>query len=337
MKKIIMLTIVITLIFSGMAQAQFSKRGTSGAQFLKIGVGARAQGMAGAFTAIANDASAIYWNPAGVAKVQQNEILFSYTDWFADISHTFVGFVYKSATLGNFGFSLTALTMGQMEVTTTEDPQGTGTYFNASDFAVGITYAKNLTDRFAFGVKMKLIRESIWDMSATGIAVDLGTIYEIGFNGLKLAMNMANFGPELRFTGSSLLTQYNAFPEAGNVAPVDANMKTNPYPLPMTFRFGLSYDWNQIGEKVGVLGSVEFVKTNDRAEAVIIGAETKLLEMFFLRAGINTVQEEELEEGFSAGVGMSFNVGSNKGTFDYAFTDFGRLQSIHRFSFAFSF
>ena len=154
---------------------------------------------------------------------------------------------------------------------------------------------------------------------------------------LKLAMNMANFGGEMKFSGSGLLTQYNAFPDAGNVGPVDANIKTTPYPLPMTFRFSLSYGWDPFGESVNVVECVEFVKTNDRAEALIVGAETVVMDMFFLRAGFNTVQEEEREEGFSAGVGLNFNFNNYKGTFDYAFTDFGRLQSIHRFSFGFSF
>lgn len=337
MKKIIYLTLIITMTISGMAFAQFSKRGTSGAQFLKIGVGARAQGMGGAFTAIANDASAIYWNPAGIARLHQNELIFSYTNWFADVNHTFVGFVYNTATLGNFGISLTSVTMGEMEVTTPEEPQGTGNYFNASDFAFDIAYAKNMTDRFSFGIKVKVIREAIWDMSATGIAVDLGTIYDIGYNGLKLAMNMANFGGEMTFSGAGLLTQYNAFPDAGNVAPIDANFKTTAYPLPMTFRFALSYGWDPFGESVNVTECVEFVKTNDRAEALVIGAESEIMDVFYIRAGFNTVQEEEREESFSAGVGLNFNVGNYKGTFDYAFTDFGRLQSIHRFSFGFAF
>ena len=337
MKKIISLIIIITFIFSGMAFAQFSKRGTSGSQFLKIGVGARAQGMGGAFTAIANDASAIYWNPAGIARISNNEIIFAYTNWLADVNHTFVGFVYHNESLGNFGISLTAVTMSQMEVTTVEEPQGTGSYFNASDFAFGITYAKNMTDRFSFGFKVKMIYESIWDMNATGVAFDLGTIYDIGLNGLKLAMNMANFGPEMSFGGPGLLAQYNAYPEAGNIGPVDVNKKTTPYSLPMTFRLGLSYNWDPFDENINIVECVEFVKSNDRAEAIIIGAETNIMDMFFLRAGFNSVQEDDRERGFSAGLGMNFNYGNYKGTFDYAFTDFGKLQSIHQFSVGFSF
>lgn len=148
---------------------------------------------------------------------------------------------------------------------------------------------------------------------------------------------MANFGNEMKFSGVGLLTQYNAFPDAGNVAPVDADMKTTAYPLPMTFRFGLSYAWDPFGETVNVTECIEFVKTNDRAEAMVIAAETAVMDMFFIRAGFNTVQEEEQEEGFSAGIGLNFNFNNYNGTFDYAFTDFGRLQSIHRFSFGFSF
>ncbi len=337
MKKIVILTLILTFIFSGMALAQFSKRGTSGAQFLKIGVGARAQAMAGAFTALANDASAIYWNPAGIARLQNSEVLFSFTNWFADINHTFVGFVYNYPSLGSFGISLTAVTMNEMEVTTPEEPNGTGNFFDASDFAVGLTFARNMTDRFSFGFKVKYIRESIWDMSAGGVAFDLGTMYDIGFNGLKLAMNMANFGPELTFSGSGLLTQYNAFPDAGNVGPVDANMKTTPYSLPMTFRLGLSYNWDPFGESVNVVECVEFVKTNDRAEAVIVAVETELMDMVYFRTGFNTVQEEDSEEGFSAGLGVNFQYGNYKGKFDYAYTDFGMLQAVHRFSVGFSF
>lgn len=337
MKKIISIIIVITLLFSGMAFAQFSKRGTSGAQFLKIGVGARAQGMGGAFTAIANDASSLYWNPAGIARIPNMEFLFAYTDWLTDINHAFIGFVYNAGTIGSFGFSLTSVSMGDMEITTPEEPQGTGNFFNASDIAFGLTYARNMTDRFSFGIKLKLISESIWDMNASGWAFDVGTIYDVGIGGLKLAMNMANFGGELHFSGAGLLTQYNAFPEAGNVSPIDVYYDTDHYSLPMTFRLGLSYDWDPFGEQVDVTECVEFVKTNDRAEAFIIGAETALMDLFFVRFGLNTVQEDEREEGISAGAGIRLNLGSYKGCFDYAYTDFGRLQSIHRFSVGLSF
>lgn len=337
MKKIILIILVITLLFSGMALAQFSKRGTSGAQFLKIGVGARAQGMGGAFTALANDASALYWNPAGIARIPNMEMIFSYTDWFTDINHAFFGFVYNSGAMGNIGFSLTSVSMGDMEITTPEEPQGTGNFFNASDIAFGITYARNMTDHFSFGIKLKLIYESIWDMNVTGWAFDIGTIYDIGLGGLKLAMNMANFGGELHYSGAGLLRQYNAFPEAGNVAPVNVYYDTDEFSLPMTFRLGLSYGWDPFGEQINVIECVEFVKTNDRAEAVIIGAEAALMDLFFVRVGLNATQEDEREEGISAGAGIRLNLGDYKGSFDYAFTDFGRLQSIHRFSVGLSF
>jgi len=320
-----------------MALAQFSKRGTSGAQFLKIGVGARAQGMGGAFTALANDASTLYWNPAGIARIANMEMIFSYTNWFTDINHSFFGFVYNAGSLGSIGISLTSVNMGDMEITTPEEPLGTGNFFNASDIAFGITYAKNMTDRFSFGIKLKLIHESIWDMTATGWAFDLGTIYDIGLGGLKLAMNMANFGGELHYSGAGLLTQYNAFPEAGNVAPVNVYYDSDQFSLPMTFRLGLSYGWDPFGESINVTECVEFVKTNDKTEAVIVGGEAALMDIFFVRFGVNTFQEDDMEEGISAGAGIQLNLGNNRGSFDYAYTDFGRLQSIHRFTVGLSF
>ncbi len=337
MKKIVVITLAIGLIWSGLSQAQFSKRGTSGAQFLKLGVGARAQAMGGAFTAVANDASALYWNPAGVARIPNNELIFAYTDWIADINHAYFGFVYNAGEIGSFGLSLTSVSMGQMEITTPEEPQGTGNFFNASDLAFGLTYSRNMTDRFSFGITLKLISESIWDMNAFGWAFDIGTMYDVGLGGLKLAMNMANFGPELHFTGAGLLTQFNAFPEAGNVAPVNVYYDTDHYALPMTFRLALGYAWDPFGDQVNVTECLEFVKTNDRAEALIVGAEASLMELFFVRFGLNTTPDDENEEGISAGAGVRLNLGSYKGRFDYAFTDFGRLQGIHRFSIGISF
>ena len=194
-----------------------------------------------------------------------------------------------------------------------------------------------MTDRFSFGIKLKYVNESIWDMNANGFAFDIGTIYSIGLGGLKIAMNMANFGPELRFSGPGLLRQYNAYPEAGNVAPIDVNLDTDYVPLPMTFRFGLSYDWDPFGDAINMTECLEFVKTNDRAEAVIVAAEAAMMNMLYLRAGFNAVQEEEREEGFSAGIGIKFNYGNYKGSFDFSYTDLGRLESVNRFSLGFSF
>lgn len=337
MKKIIFIILIITLVVSGQSPAQFSKRGTSGAQFLKIGVGARAQAMGGAFTAVANDASTLYWNPAGAARIPNADLIFSYTDWIADINHAFFGFVYNAGNIGSFGVSLTSVSMGQMEITTPEEPQGTGNYFSVSDVALGLTYARNMTDRFSFGIQLKLISQSIWDMNAFGWAFDIGTMYDVGLGGLKLAMNMANFGPELNFSGAGLLTQFNKYPEAGNIAPVDVYYDTEQYPLPMTFRLALGYGWDPFGDQVNVTECLEFVKANDRAEAMIIGAEATLMELFFVRFGMNAVPEDETEEGISTGAGVRLNLGGYKGSFDYAFTDFGRLQSIHRFSVGLSF
>ncbi len=332
MKKCILLIVVVSLAFGSTAFGQFSKKGTSGAQFLKIGVGARAISMGQAFVAIANDASALYWNPAGTARLYQNEAVFSYTDWLADISHNYVGFVYAMGAQGSIGISVTALSMGRMEVTTVDEPDGTGNTFGASSYAAGITYARNLTDRFSIGMKFKYIRESIWDMGASGVAFDLGTIYNIGFEGLKLGMSMSNFGGEMRFEGGSLLTAYDAYPEEGNVAPVDAFVKTMAYPLPMTFRLGLAYTFIE-NEKMTLHSGLDFVKVNDREEGANFGAEYIWNNMISVRAGYQFNADDDYEYGLAFGGGFAYSIGNVTARIDYAYADMGRLSSINRFTF----
>lgn len=327
MRKFIAIMAIVALVPS-IASAQFSKKGTSGAQFLKLGVGSRAIAMGSAFTAIANDASALYWNPAGIARLRKNEAILSYTNWIADITHNYVGFVYNGGDLGNFGISLTALTMGRMEITTIENPQGTGATFGASDYAIGLTYAKNFTNRFSFGIKVKYIRETIWNMAAGGFAYDIGTLYDTGFKNIRIGMNMANFGGEMAFKGGELITQYPVYPEEGNVAPIDAEMITDPFPLPMTFRLGISY--SPLRENITT--SFDFVKVNDSEEAGNFGFEYRWNRMFSLRAGYQFSGDADFERSFTLGGGFEYKLGTFTAKIDYSYFDFGRLKSVSCFT-----
>ena len=133
-----------------------SKTGTTAAQFLKIGVGARALAMGGAYSAVSNDATALYWNPAGLSSMKKNEILLDHQDWILDVDLDFIGGSYKTP-FGTIGAAISAMYMGEMEVTTTHDPEGTGEKFNAGSIMGQLTFSKSLTDRFSFGVLVLMI------------------------------------------------------------------------------------------------------------------------------------------------------------------------------------
>ncbi|MCH9008163.1 PorV/PorQ family protein, partial [candidate division KSB1 bacterium] len=152
-----------------------SKSGTSAATFLEIPIGAPAVGMGSAFVSLASDATALYWNVAGTAELEHNEVVALHSSWLAGTSLDFVGLVFSLGNFGNVGISLTSLSMDDMVVRTVEQPAGTGEFFNASDIAAGLSYSRKLTDRFSIGVTAKYIRQEIWHESASAFAIDVGT------------------------------------------------------------------------------------------------------------------------------------------------------------------
>ncbi|MEX2117945.1 MAG: PorV/PorQ family protein, partial [Bacteroidota bacterium] len=191
--------------FSGLSGQQVTKSGTTAAKFLSIPVGARALGMGGAFVAVANDASGLYWNPAGISKIGRNEAILSHSSWIAGIDFNFAGFVLPLGEHQSLGISLTSLTMDEMERTTEDQPDGTGEFFTVGSIAFGLTYARDLTDWFSIGGTVKYVSEHIWNSTATGIAVDIGTLFVTPFPGLKFGAGISNFGEKLQMNGDDLL------------------------------------------------------------------------------------------------------------------------------------
>src|SRR5690554_3673355 len=152
-KKSILYTFVLILAmgFSETLVAQsVSKTGTTAGQFLRIPVGARASGMGGAVTADVSDVSAMFWNPAGLADLEQNELMVEYADWFIDINHNYFGLAVPTDR-GVFGVNIIALTMGEFEETTFDFPEGTGRTFDSYMLSGGVTYATYLFDKFRVG------------------------------------------------------------------------------------------------------------------------------------------------------------------------------------------
>ncbi len=336
MRKLLCLIVVVAL--AGSAVAADTKLGAAGAQFLKIGVGSKYQGMADASVATVNDAYAMYWNPSGLVDVENWTVAFTTVEWLTDINLNYVGVARQFEGVGVFGASVTVLSAGEHEITTIAEQDGTGQFYTATSYAIGLSFARQLTNRFAFGATAKYVGEKIGRVDSKGMAFDFGTLLYTGYNSLRVGMSITNMGPDLKFSGSDLKVAYDYDEDNPiddqNTDRVDAELRTNPYSLPLTFRVGLAYDF-EIGSKSVVTLSSDFMHPNDHEQKASIGAEYEFAEKFYLRSGYKFNYDEETL-AFGGGLVAGFG-GESQLYIDYAWQEFGRLESTQRFSIGFTF
>jgi len=337
MKKTTYLAIALAILLgltNTAVAGEFSKIGTVGAQFLKIGMGARYVGMGEASVACVNDAYSMYWNPAGLTELSSVNLSLTNVDWIMDVQLNHVTFGKPLGDYSAFGVSLTALSMGEMEVTTVEQPEGNGETFTSSSYSLSLGYARKLTDRFSVGINGKYIWERISEERASGFAFDFGTLFYTGFKSLRIGMNIANLGPEMKMDGPELGAYYDPQPGNPNYDDVKSKLAVDPYDLPLTFRFGLAYDLIESPESKLIL-SVEAKHPNDNIQQASFGGEYQWNELFSLRAGYKFNYEEE---GLTFGGGLKLKAGEKTNLdINYAWADFSRLQNVHRFSLGFEF
>lgn len=319
--KYIITIIFIALTFSEIKPQLFpvlgeQRAGISTAQFLKIGVGGRATAMGDAFIAIANDVSALYWNPAGLTQFSENQVMFAHNQWVVDINHDFIGGVYHLDDENTFGVSLTSLSMDEMKVTTEYAPFGTGEYFGFSDLAIALSYSKKMTDQFSFGGTVRYVEESLDKLKMRGIMIDLGTYYWTGLGSTRFAVTVTNFGNDLAPDGEVVLV--------GN----RTNSEWQSFSPPTMFRIGFALEPYENDEH-RVTTSIQLNHPNDNSENVSLGVEYVWHKMFFARGGYKINVDEQ---DFSFGAGVNIPVSIANVSVDYAYANFTRLGSAHRFS-----
>jgi hypothetical protein len=332
--------LLIIFLFSAASFAQDSFKtevdgvGTSAAAFLEIGVGARAMGMGGAYVSVANDPSALYFNPAGIIWAGSMQLEVMHNEWLAGTKYEFIGAVIPVPSINSsLGISLITLGYDKQPVRTVERPEGTGEYYDARDFALGITYAMALTDRFSFGLTGKYISQRIWSESGSAFAIDLGIFYNTMVDGLRLGFSMSNFGTEIQLSGRNLDTTVDPDEQNENYDRVSAQYKTGSYPLPLLFRAGISYEAD-LGAFGKSLLTVDVNHPSNATESMNFGFEYGFAGMFFLRGGYENAFEKNAVNGLTLGAGIDYyNTSSNFGVrFDYAWSDWGILDDSQRFS-----
>jgi uncharacterized protein UPF0164 len=294
----------------------FDKVGTFDGQFLKIGVGARAAALGGAFVAVADDATALYWNAAGIARIDptKSELSLNHMNYVADLSFDQIGYVFHIKRIpGAFGVHARSLSMDPMTETTSYQPDpatgGTGRTFDAGMMTVGFTYARSFTDKFSAGMTANFIHEGLAEFSQQTYSFDLGTLYDVGTLGMKIGMAISNIGTTIQF--------------------IEREAR-----IPAIFRVGSSVQLLQSANQ-RLLGSFEFSHPPDNSERLNVGAEYGFRNFAFLRGGYNINYDAE---GLAGGVGFHFPVSvAGQADLDYAFTDLRDLGGAHRFSLKFLF
>ncbi len=338
---LIFLISVLSFLSSDLSGQSIGRVGTTAASFLKIGVGGRALGMGEAYTTIAEDVTGMYWNPAGIAKLDKISVMFNHYDYIADIYYDFGGAAIPIEGLGTLGAFIGHLGMPDIERTSIQYPEGTGEKVSAGSIVIGVSFARALTDRFSFGANVKYIREDIWHSSASSFAFDAGVLYTAFFKNLKIGMSISNFGSDMKMEGRDMLVQHDINSSfEGNNDNINSHLDTDNFPLPILFRVGLSAniakDFFELQDHDWII-SVDAIHPNDNKEYLNMGTEVKIFNLLALRAGYRQLMLEDREGGLTFGFGINYELMNVDFKLDYANVDFGRLDHQNKFSIILSF
>ncbi len=356
--------VIISLVFGVctgdlMAGGLFSilggqRVGTSSMTYLKIPVGARAEAMGGAYVAIANDPFAVYWNPAGIAQLENRwrgkyvvdplrppegvkappsglsplfrgnrSLGMVHINWLAEINYDAIAYVHPLPK-GYLGVSMASLTTADMEITTEYNPDGTGEYFSYSDALFGLSYALAMTDNFSWGVTLKYAREILADTHMENVMFDLGTYYWTGFRDLRIGVSLMHFGPNARPDG-----EYTYYDENNE----ESQKRYKPYSPPTEFRLGGAMTLFATGQHK-FLGAMQLNHPVDNSENLKFGMEYGYMGMLFARGGFKLNTDED---DWTLGGGVRVPWRGLALSADYSYTDFGILEYVQRFSIGITF
>lgn len=317
MKKIIVF-IFLTAAFS--SAQDFNKGGRTAFQFVKIGIGARQAAIGEACIANVRDVNAVFWNPANLAGIKSTEASFSYARWLADMNFLAGAIAWRWQGIGILGLSYAALDYGNIQEALVIGPGGssdtrTGNTFTGGDLLAGLSFSREFTDKLAIGVTAKFLQEKLFNYTEHLFAFDVGTNYDVGYKGIRLAMSAQNFA-----TGSA---QW-----------LEASDRVEGYDIPLLFRIGASVELAGNAESFMRIGndhhfwlSAEAINSNDYGERLHFGGEYAFGDFLSLRAGYRINYEEG---NWSFGFGLHPRVSNFDVRVDYAYVSYEFLDSPHR-------
>lgn len=313
------LLIVLLILFSVKIFSQ-NKVGTTSFQFLEVMTSARGTALGDSYGAVVDNSEAVFWNPGALTKVENIDISLGYVQWLFDVSHYSFAGAYTLGRWGTIGFQGMYINIGEIEVTRVDalgfvgdnyNPGLTGQVIKPYQYMVGISYAKDLTDKFTFGFTAKYAKEDLIAMSKGAVCFDFGFTFNTGFRTVRVAASVRNFGPQVKYVNTS-------------------------YPLPQTFNIGISSYLFSPAEGLllnipnqSLLVTFDLIQPRDYNQQNSFGIEYSFDNMIYLRGGYKFNGDQQ---GLSAGLGLKYN----NYRVDYSFANFGSyLGSVHRFTVGF--
>lgn len=337
MKKICVVTILIlTLVASLPVQAKMKKLGQSGMTFLAIGGSARAAAMGNILSFAKNDLGNVFFNPAGLASVENRAFYFNHTAWIADMSVSHLAVSWNADKYGVFALHAQAMNYGDFNGTKIASNDIGYEEVEVGDVgavAFGLGYAIRMTDRFSIGGNIKYVTQQLGqndtyvadELDETGkkneigtAAFDFGTTYDTGFRTVALTMSIRNYAGQQLF-------------------------ENEEFQLPQTYRIGVSADLFQLlpytpGEDHKAVLALEGIDSHDRPEYMNVGLEYSLKNMLDLRVGWATDRAQDGNGGICAGAGFKLDTEVFDGKIDISYGDYGSVfGSVMQFSVSGSF
>lgn len=324
MKK---LTLIITVVFLCVAlimpaHAVMKKLAQTGMKFLDMDVVPRAIGMGGSYMMVGDDATALFYNPAGIAYTGNSvDVFASQTQWVADIKYMAGGVLKNMGNLGTFGVSIVYADYGDdiqgTRITSTQQGYEDTEMIDVGAFAVGVAYGRQLTNKFSIGGQVHYASQKLGDSEITegeaakenkvsGLTFDFGTIFYPGFKSLRVGMSLRNYSADFEY-------------------------EEETFQAPLTFAIGAAMDMlDFMGEhENALLLSIDAIHPRDYTEQLNIGAEFLLMDMFAIRAGYRYNYDEE---GLTLGAGLNYTMSGLSVRIDYAYTPIVSFDAVNRFS-----
>lgn len=313
---------------SGIEPYKIERVGQSGWQFLKINSDARQAAIGGAYTALSNgDANAAFGNPAALTDIKNIDVVFGRTNWIAGIGYNSFSFAQNFDGIGTFAVSIANVDYGDIPETINSTMAGedrteaviTGKTFTASDLAIGVSYARQITEQLSVGGNIRWVRETIAEVSMDNWSIDIGTLFYTGLKSLRIGIAARNFGPDSHFFG---------FSEEYQSEPVDVKM-------PLDFRFGVAIDFfDELDSPHLLTVSLDGNHPNDGPEQIRFGMEYTFNKVFSFRGGYKFNYDEE---SFTFGAGINYPLSNYQLKVHYAYVDFGDLEQVHMITLGLSF